>query len=670
MASAAEEIAALRGTKPATYANLLRLPAFSRLFQAMAVTSFGDWVGFVAVLNLVARLGGGKAGYAVSGVMLARLLPSLLFGPFAGVLVDRFDRKRLMIIADIGRGAMYASMPLVQNLPAIFVLSFAIESLSLLWTPSKDSILPNLVPRPQLLNANSLGLIASYGTLPFAGIVFAALAGLGSAISGRVEYFQLHREALALWLNAFSFVFSALMIWRLDVRMVRGRTATKGAEPTSALSDFREGITFLRHHAFARAMTVGIVFGFTGVGSVIAVGPIFARETLQAGSEGWGLLVTAVGLGLATGMLAAGRFAKVIERETLFPLAVVFAAASLVVLAAMPNIATAALLTVVTGLGAGAAWVTGYTLLQENVADEFRGRTFGSLAVLSRLGLFISLAGFPTLAVLLPDFDLRVGGQSLDLSGTRLALLISAGIGLAGGFLSRRGLRISRLTRPRPLSLRPRLRKLERRGAFIVFEGVEGAGKGTQMKMAREFLEEQGYEVLVTREPGGTELGERLRHLLLDRDVGPIDARAEALLFAASRAQHVSSVIRPALEEGKLVLCDRYIDSSVAYQAGGRGLPEQDILALNVWATQGLFPDLVILLHLEPGEGLARVGEGLDRIELEGTAFLARVAEAFLRIADEHPERFVVVEATDAPDVVQKKVREELTKFLKTQEEE
>lgn len=203
-----------------------------------------------------------------------------------------------------------------------------------------------------------------------------------------------------------------------------------------------------------------------------------------------------------------------------------------------------------------------------------------------------------------------------------------------------------------------------------MFEGVEGAGKGTQMKMAREFLEEQGYEVLVTREPGGTELGERLRHLLLDRDVGPIDARAEALLFAASRAQHVSSVIRPALEEGKLVLCDRYIDSSVAYQAGGRGLPEQDILALNVWATQGLFPDLVILLHLEPGEGLARVGEGLDRIELEGTAFLARVAEAFLRIADEHPERFVVVEATDAPDVVQKKVREELTKFLKTQEEE
>ena len=670
MASAADEIAALRGTKPATLRNLLRLPSFSRLFQAMAVTSLGDWVGFVAVVALVARLGGGRAGYAVSGVMIARLLPALIFGPFAGVLVDRFDRKKLMIAADIGRGAMYASMAFVQSLPTIFVLSFAIECLSLLWTPSKDAILPNLVPRRQLLNANTLGLIASYGTLPLAGIIFTALTGFGSAISGRVTYFRLHQEALALWLDAFSFVFSALMIWRLDVSMLGARARAREAERTSVLSDFMEGIRFLRQHTLARAMTFGIVLGFAGVGSVIGLGPIFATDTLDAGSSGWGLLVTAIGIGMGAGMISAGRFAKLIERETLFPLAIVFAAASLVVLAAMPNISTAALLTVVAGMGAGVAWVTGYTLLQENVADELRGRTFGSLTVLSRLGLFLSLAGFPTLAVLLPDYAVRLGGQTFDLSGTRLALWVSGGIVLMGGFLSRRGLRISRLTRPRPLSLRPRLRKLERRGAFIVFEGVEGAGKGTQMKMAREFLEEQGYEVLVTREPGGTELGERLRQLVLDNELGHMDAHTEALLFAASRAQHVASVIRPALEEGKLVLCDRYIDSSIAYQAAGRGLPEQDVLALNVWGTQGLFPDLVILLHLEPGEGLARVGDELDRIELEGSAFLARVAEAFIRIAEEHPERFVMVDASDPADVVQKRVREELTKFLKAQEEE
>jgi dTMP kinase len=670
VASAAEEIAALRGTSPATLGNLLRIPSFSKLFQAMAVTSLGDWVGFVAVVSLVTDLGGRAAGYAVSGVMLARLLPALLFGPFAGVLVDRFDRKRLMIVADIGRGAMYASMPFVPNLAFIFVLSFAIECLSLLWTPAKDAILPNLVPRRQLLNANTLGLMASYGTLPLGGIVFTALAGFGAAISGRVQYFRLHEEALALWLDAFSFAFSAFMIWRLDVRSVGRRAPSGYPEAGGALSDFVAGIRFLREHTFARAMTFAIVLGFTAVGSVIALGPIFAQRTLAAGKPGWGLLVTAIGLGLGMGMVSAARLTKLIGRERFFPLGMVFAAATLVVLAAMPNIATAALLTVIMGIGAGAVWVTGYTLLQENVPDELRGRTFGSLTVLARLGLFVSLAGFPALATLLPDYRLGLGGQTLDLSGTRLALWVSAGIVLAGAFLSRRGLRLSRLTQLRPLSLRPRLRKLERRGAFIVFEGVEGAGKGTQIRMAREFLEQQGYEVLVTREPGGTELGERLRRLILDEDLGTMDAHAEAMLFAASRAQHVSSVIRPALEEGKVVLCDRYIDSSVAYQAAGRGLSEPDILTLNVWATQGLFPDLVILLNLEPEEGLSRVGEERDRIELEGSSFLIRVAEAYLRIADEHPERFVVVEAGDAPDVVQKRVREELTKFLKTQEGE
>src|ERR671923_2655205 len=123
MASISEEIAALRGTRPATFRTLLRDPVFSRLYRAILVSSLGDWIGFVAVVAMVTRIGGGRAGFAVSGVMLARLLPSILFGPFAGVLVDRFDRKRLMVIADIGRGAMYASMPFVPSLPLIFVLS-------------------------------------------------------------------------------------------------------------------------------------------------------------------------------------------------------------------------------------------------------------------------------------------------------------------------------------------------------------------------------------------------------------------------------------------------------------------------------------------------------------------------------------------------------------------
>jgi dTMP kinase len=186
----------------------------------------------------------------------------------------------------------------------------------------------------------------------------------------------------------------------------------------------------------------------------------------------------------------------------------------------------------------------------------------------------------------------------------------------------------------------------------------------------REWLEEQGVEVLVTREPGGTAIGEELRRVLLDHETGHVEPRTEALLFAASRAQHVSTVIRPALAEGKVVICDRYIDSALAYQGDARGLGEQDVLTLNVWATQGLFPDLVILLHLEPEVGLLRSLEEPDRIEMEGADFHAKVADAYLRIAEEHPERFVVIDSAAPPENVHEQVVEAMKRVLKEREED
>jgi dTMP kinase len=670
LASIAEEIAALRGTKPPTFANLLRDPAFSRLWRAILVSSLGDWVGFVAVVSMVTRLGGGRAEFAVAGVMLARLLPSIVFGPFAGVLVDRFDRKKLMVVADVVRGIGYASLAFVRELPAIYALSFGIECLSLLWTPARDAVIPNLVSRRQLVNANTVALATGYGTLPLGGIVFTALAGVSAALGSRLGYFEVNRESVALWLDALTFLFSAYMIWGVPVRrMGRGRGGG-GFQPGQALTDLKEGVLFLKDHTFARAMTVGIVLVFTGAGSVMSLGPIFSEKTLGAGAAGWGILVTSVGVGMAAGMFLVGQLSKLVEKDTLFPMTLLVGSIFLLVLAAMPTIGLAAVLTVALGTAAGAAWVTGYTLLHENVSDEFRGRVFGSLTVLSRLGLFLSLAGFPVLAGLLGDHVVGFGDLTVDLAGTRLALWAGAGMMLAGGLFSRRGLARSRLTRPRPLRLFPRLRKLERRGTFIVFEGVEGAGKGTQIRLAREFLELKDFDVLVTREPGGTGLGERLRDALLAGGEEAIEGRAEALLFAAGRAQHVAHVIRPALEEGKVVLCDRYLDSSLAYQGAGRGLGEQDVLSLNVWATQGLFPDLEILLNLEPDRGLSRVDTQPDRIEAEDQGFHARVADAFLRIAEDHPERFVVVDADAPPHVVHERVREALVRFLKIEEEE
>jgi dTMP kinase len=660
MATASEEIAALRGTKPATFRTLLRDPVFSRLYRAILVSSLGDWVGFVAVVALVTRIGGGSAGFAVSGVMLARLLPSIVFGPFAGVLVDRFDRKRLMVIADVVRGIGYATMPLIPQLPWIYGVSFLIECLSLLWTPARDAMIPNLVPRRQLSNANTITLATGYGTLPLGGIVYTALAGIGAGLGGGFEYLDRNPQAVALWANALTFGFSAYMIQRLPIRAAARRPRPGKLKAGEAFADMREGVRFLKDHAFARAMTVGIVLAFTGAGAVMSVGPIFAQNTLGGGPTAWGFLVTAVGVGLALGMALVGQVYKLVEKDTFFPLAILAGGISLMVLAATPNVALAAVVTVVMGATAGATWVTGYTLLHENVTDELRGRVFGSLTVLARLGLFLSLAGFPLLAQAFRGFD--VGGP-------RLAIWVGAVVMIVGGIWSRRGLSKSRLSRPRPLRLFPRLRKTERRGTFITFEGIEGAGKGTQVRLAREFLEAQGHEVLVTREPGGTTLGENLRDTLLEHGQGSVDARAEALLFAASRAQHVSHVIRPALEEGKVILCDRYLDSSLAYQGTGRGLGEQDVLSLNVWATQGLFPDLVILLHLEPDQGLSRIEGDQDRIESEDEAFHAKVADAFLKIAEDHPERFRVIDASGPADEVHGRVQEELERFFAREDE-
>jgi dTMP kinase len=668
-ASLADEIAALRGTKAATYKDLIRNRRFARLLAAQTVSSLGDWIGFSAIAFLAIRLGGHNAPYALAGAMVARMLPSILLGPIAGVVVDRFDRRRIMIVADVSRAALYAFVPFVPALWALYLLSFVIESLSLFWTPARDASLPNLIPRRQLGNANSLGLISTYGTLPVGGVAFALLAGVSTALSARVPYLGAHPESLPIWVDGGSFLFSALMLSRIEfpppaaVHVERLRLSRVGR-------DIVQGIRFLRESSLAAAMTVGIVVAFSAVGAVLAVGPIFAKETLHAQSAGWGLLQTTFGIGMGIGIVGANRAAQLIDRDQVFVQSLVAAAGTLFVLAAMPNLPFAAVIAVILGSFCGSAWVSGYVVLQENVEDEYRGRTFGALTVLSRLGLFLSLAVFPILAGIVgAHHGFFIGGQRIDLSGTRVALWVAGVAVVLAGIRTRRGLRRFRLGKPIPLELVPTLIRPPTNGVFIAFEGVEGAGKGTQLEMAKDWLEREGLDVLVTREPGGTELGERVREILLDHATGHVQPRAEALLFAAARAQLVTSVIRPALAQGKVVMCDRYVDSSLAYQGWGRSLGEQDVLTLNVWATQGLFPDLVVLLHLEPDTGLLRSLEQPDRIEIESGDFHSKVADAYLKIAEEHPERFVVIDADAPREEVHERVAEAIRRVLKDRPE-
>ncbi len=191
------------------------------------------------------------------------------------------------------------------------------------------------------------------------------------------------------------------------------------------------------------------------------------------------------------------------------------------------------------------------------------------------------------------------------------------------------------------------------RGLFITFEGGEGCGKSTQLRLLADVLERAGLAVESLREPGGTRLGEIVRGALLDPDHIELDARAELLLYEASRAQLVSERIRPTMVTGDAVLCDRFTDSTIAYQGYGRGLPLDEIASLNDTATGGLVPDLTLLLDIEPTLGLARAtGGGADRLEAEDHSFHDRVRQGFLMLAADEPQRFAVIDASRTVDEV------------------
>lgn len=186
-------------------------------------------------------------------------------------------------------------------------------------------------------------------------------------------------------------------------------------------------------------------------------------------------------------------------------------------------------------------------------------------------------------------------------------------------------------------------------GAFIVFEGGEGSGKSTQIKLLADSLRTPEQEVVLTREPGGSPLAEQIRELLLGSQTGTVTAKTEALLFAAARADHVATVIRPALERGAIVLCDRYVDSSVAYQGVARDLGVDQVLEISSWATGGLNPGLTIVLDIDPAVGLARaaqVSTQPDRMESESLAFHEKVRQAFLDQLERDPSRYLRVDAS------------------------
>ena len=661
--------------------GVLKITAFRRLWLSLGLSSFGDWLGLLATTALAANFGGessyAAANLAVAGVLILRLAPAILFGPLAGAVADRLDRKVTMVVGDVLRFGLFASIPLVGTLWWLFAATVLIEIVGLFWMPAKDATVPNLVPRERLEAANQVSLATTYASAPFAALLFSGLALVSGALDNVIDAIGGPIQ-LALYVNAVTYLVAAVVIWNLD--MPRRPTASdEAAGPPARPSVWHtivEGWQFVGATKLVRGLVIGMLGAFGAGGFVIGVAPTFVAD-LGAGEPGYGVLFACVFTGLAGGMFVGPRLLAELPRWRLFGLSIVVAGFFLAMVALIPNIVMASLFTVALGAAAGVAWVTGYTMLGLEVADELRGRTFAFVQSSARIVLVGVMALAPALAALIGTNRIQfTPNVALTYNGAALTLLIAAVLAIGIGVLSYRQMHDHRgvplmadlvdawqrrhIGQPHPGA------SPDHPGFFVALEGGDGAGKSTQAELLRAWLvNEMGHDVVVTREPGATSQGARIRELVLHGE--HLDARAEALLYAADRAHHVAAVVRPALQRGAVVVTDRYVDSSVAYQGAGRDLDGDEVAQLSRWATQGLTPDLTILFDIPPDVGRQRRGgrgSDDDRLEREPKEFHERVRAGFLDLARRHPRRYLVLDAGAAPEQLAELVRERLAGVL------
>lgn len=421
------------------YRSILRLRNFRRLWIGLTVSSLGDWIGLFALLSMTTRLSPGNT-LAVAGLMMFRVLPAFLIGPLAGVLLDRIDRRKAMVVSDVIRACLIASVPFVPTVPMLYAISFLMETISLIWMPAKDALIPNLVPKRWLVATNSLALFTTYGVFPLGALVFTGLVGVAEFLGDHVpglEALGLNQENLALWIDTATFLASALIISR--VRVPQLPREPRPVRLAVLKDELVEGLRYLRERSEVARVMRSIAIALAGGAVVFSLGAPYATSVLGGGAKAFGGVVAALGTGMGVGVLVLGLFGDRIPKAWVAAGATIVAGLMLIGAASAQHLIVAVVFSGLFGSAAGAGYATLFALLQEIVPDAIRGRIFASVQVVIRVSLFTSLVVFPALAELFS----RTVFDGNTAQGIRLALasggLLACAAGLHGAYDVYRG---------------------------------------------------------------------------------------------------------------------------------------------------------------------------------------------------------------------------------------
>ncbi|WP_254407140.1 dTMP kinase [Streptomyces sp. GMY02] len=625
------------------------------------------------------------------------------------------DRRWTMIVADVLRLVLLIIAPLWidwspdRALPILLSTVFVLGVAERFWTVAKESAAPALLPAPPLEGAavrplpdhldalRRLSLRTTFAAVPVAAAVLLVATLVGSLIGTGVDWFSLHQAALGSYVAAGLFAASVSTLYFLELpdgHTPRPRSPLEGLRRPSAVGGTGVG-------AGVDAVDGGGAGGADGSGgardkgrtgalpllvlacgaiaaavaSAVAVSVLHAKD-LGGGPVAFALLVLALTGGTALGIRGAAKVLPSLSRRRLFALAIAVTGIALLAMGLVPDTATVVFLALFAGFTAGVVASTGHALIDLEAEEYRRNRVTEHLQAVVRVFVALGVVVAPLVAAAIGPHRLANGTFVFAHDGAAFTLM------LVGALLLPVAAVVLAKTDDRSgVPLRRDLRDALRGGAdpaqapaksgfFLAVEGGDGAGKSTQVEALAEWIRAKGHEVVVTREPGATPVGKRLRSILLDVSSGGLSNRAEALLYAADRAEHVDSVVRPALERGAIVISDRYIDSSVAYQGAGRDLSPTEIARISRWATDGLVPHLTVLLDVSPETARERFTEAPDRLESEPAEFHQRVRSGFLTLAAADPGRYLVVDAAQEPGAVTTVVRHRLDQMLPLSEAE